>query len=113
MIWNSSIRNRWSKRSLACGAPEHKSKPWGSVSAVSALDARIGISEGDKEKAWPGLLRRRKFWEKRSIDDYWKDLRESDDAFERPRLTPVTVKFDSLVLKKIKMLAKKRGVAKT
>jgi predicted DNA binding CopG/RHH family protein len=52
----------------------------------------------------------RKFWQKHSIADYWKDLRESDDLFERPRLTPVTVKFDPLVLKKIKMLAKKRGL---
>jgi len=52
----------------------------------------------------------RKFWEKHSIADYWKDLRESDDRFERPRLTPVTVKFDPLVLKKIKMPAKKRGI---
>jgi predicted DNA binding CopG/RHH family protein len=52
----------------------------------------------------------RKFWEEHSIADYWKDLRESDDRFERPKLTPVTVKFDPLVLKKIKMLAKKRGI---
>jgi hypothetical protein len=53
--------------------------------------------------------RERKFWKKHSIADYWKDLRESDDTFERPRLTPVTVKFDPLVLRKIKMLARKRG----
>jgi predicted DNA binding CopG/RHH family protein len=52
----------------------------------------------------------RKFWEEHSIADYWKDLRESDDYFERPKLTPVTVKFDPLVLKKIKMLARKRGI---
>ena len=52
----------------------------------------------------------RKFWEEHSIADYWKDLRELDDRFERPKLTPVTVKFDPLVLKKIKMLAKKRGI---
>ena len=52
----------------------------------------------------------RKFWEEHSIADYWKDLRESNDRFERPKLTPVTVKFDPLVLKKIKMLAKKRGI---
>jgi hypothetical protein len=51
----------------------------------------------------------RKFWEEHSIADYWKDLRESDDIFQRPRLTPVTVKFDPPVLRKIKMLAKKRG----
>lgn len=52
----------------------------------------------------------RKFWEKHSLADYWKDLRESGDAFERPRLTPVTLKFDPLVLKKIRMLARKRGI---
>lgn len=52
----------------------------------------------------------RKFWEEHSVADYWNDLRESDDRFERPKLTPVTVKFDPLVLKKIKMLAKKRGI---
>ena len=52
----------------------------------------------------------RKFWEQHPIADYWKDLRESDDTFERPRLTPVTVKFDPLVLRKIKMLARKRGI---
>ena len=52
----------------------------------------------------------RKFWEKHSVADYWNDLLESEDTFERPKLTPVTVKFDPLVLRKIKMLAKKRGV---
>jgi predicted DNA binding CopG/RHH family protein len=52
----------------------------------------------------------REFWEKHSIADYWEDLRESHDTFERPRLTPVTLKFDPIVLKKIKMLAKKRGI---
>lgn len=52
-----------------------------------------------------------KFWEKHSIADYWEDLKESDDRFKRPKLTPVTIKFDPLVLKKIKMLAKKRGIS--
>jgi predicted DNA binding CopG/RHH family protein len=52
----------------------------------------------------------REFWEKHSIADHWEDLRESDDTFERPRLTPVTLKFDPIVLKKIKMLARKRGI---
>ena len=51
-----------------------------------------------------------KFWEKHSIADYWEDLRVSDDTFSRPKLTPVTLKFDPLVLKKIKMLARKRGL---
>ena len=53
----------------------------------------------------------RKFWGKKSIADYWEDLKESDDAFKRPKLTPVTIKFDPLVLKKIKMLARKRGIS--
>lgn len=51
------------------------------------------------------------FWEKHSISEYWDDLEESTDKFERPRLTPVTLKFDPLVLKKLKMLARKRGVS--
>jgi predicted DNA binding CopG/RHH family protein len=53
----------------------------------------------------------RKFWEKRSIADYWDDLRECDDTFKRPALKPVTLKFDPIMLKKIKMLARKRGVS--
>ena len=53
----------------------------------------------------------KKFWEKHSIADYWADLPESDDTFKRPKLTPVTLKFDPLVLKKIKMLARKRGIS--
>jgi predicted DNA binding CopG/RHH family protein len=52
----------------------------------------------------------RQFWEKHSVADYWNDLLESEDTFERPKLTPVTVRFYPLVLRKIKMLAKKRGV---
>ena len=51
------------------------------------------------------------FWAKHSISEYWGELEESADTFERPRLTPVTLKFDPLVLKKLKMLARKRGVS--
>jgi len=51
------------------------------------------------------------FWDKHSISEYWGELEESADTFERPRLTPVTLKFDPLVLKKLKMLARKRGVS--
>jgi predicted DNA binding CopG/RHH family protein len=51
------------------------------------------------------------FWDKHSISEYWGELEESTDTFERPRLTPVTLKFDPLVLKKLKMLARKRGVS--
>ncbi len=52
-----------------------------------------------------------RFWQKHSISEYWGELEESTDTFERPRLTPVTLKFDPLVLKKLKMLARKRGVS--
>jgi len=41
-----------------------------------------------------------KFWKKHSISNYWEDLKETEDAFKRPKLTPVTIKFDPLVLKK-------------
>jgi predicted DNA binding CopG/RHH family protein len=51
------------------------------------------------------------FWENRSIANYWDELKESRDMFKRPKLKPVTLKFDPLVLKKIKMLASKRGVS--
>jgi len=51
------------------------------------------------------------FWENHSIADYWDNLEESGDIFKRPKLTPVTLKFDPLVLKKIKMLARKRSVS--
>jgi len=51
------------------------------------------------------------FWETHLIANYWGDLQESDDTFKRPTLIPVTIRFDPLVLKKIKMLAKKRGLS--
>ena len=53
----------------------------------------------------------RRFWEKHSISSYWADIKESEDTFKRPKLTPVTLKFDPIVLQKIKMLAKKRGLS--
>ncbi len=52
-----------------------------------------------------------KFWGKHSISEYWGELEETADTFKRPKLTPVTLKFDPLVLKKLKMLAQKRGVS--
>jgi len=39
-----------------------------------------------------------RFWEKHSIADYWDDLEDSKDIFKKPKLTPVTLKFDPLVL---------------
>ena len=29
------------------------------------------------------------FWKKHSISNYWEDLKEADDTFQRPKLTPV------------------------
>ena len=52
-----------------------------------------------------------KFWEKHSIAGYWDELEEGKDIFKRPKLRPVTLKFDPLVLEKIKILARKRGVS--
>lgn len=52
-----------------------------------------------------------RFWELHSIADYWDELEEGSDIFKRPKLTPVTLKFDPLVLKKIRMLARKRGIS--
>ena len=52
-----------------------------------------------------------KFWETHSIADYWDELEEDKDIFKRPKLTPITLKFDPLVLEKIKMLARKRGIS--
>ncbi len=51
------------------------------------------------------------FWDKHSISEYWEDIEESTDTFKRPKLTPVTLKFDPLVLKKLKMLSRKRGIS--
>ena len=52
-----------------------------------------------------------RFWERHSISEYWGELEEENDTFIRPKLTPVTLKFDPLLLKKLKMLARKRGVS--
>jgi len=52
-----------------------------------------------------------KFWKKHTIADYWKDLEECNDVFKKPKLKPVTLKFDPLILKKIKLLARKRGIS--
>jgi predicted DNA binding CopG/RHH family protein len=52
-----------------------------------------------------------KFWETHSIADYWDELEEGKDIFKRPKLTPITLKLDPLVLEKIKILARKRGIS--
>jgi vacuolar-type H+-ATPase subunit C/Vma6 len=53
----------------------------------------------------------RKFWETHSISEYWDELEESDDSFKRPGLIPVSLKLDPIVLKKLKLLARKRGIS--
>lgn len=53
----------------------------------------------------------REFWETHSISDYAAELEESDDTFKRPGLIPVSLKFDPLVLKKLKLMARKRGIS--
>jgi len=53
----------------------------------------------------------REFWETHSISDYADELEESDDTFKRPGLIPVSLKFDPLVLKKLKLMARKRGIS--
>jgi predicted DNA binding CopG/RHH family protein len=52
-----------------------------------------------------------KFWGTHSIANYWDSLEECYDTFKRPKLTPVTLKFDPITLKKIKMLARKSGIS--
>jgi hypothetical protein len=49
-----------------------------------------------------------KFWESRSAADYWGGLTECTDTFKLPKLKPVALKFNPLVIKKVKLLAKKR-----
>ena len=51
-----------------------------------------------------------RFWDRHSNGDYWEDLSDSRDTFKRPKLKPVSIKVDPLVLQKVKMLAKKRGL---
>ena len=76
-------------------------------------DDFIGRGGDDRIMKLPDLTsedEERAFWKKRSIADYWEDLTETDDTFGRPKLTSVTLRFDPLLLKKIKMLADKRGI---
>jgi len=64
-----------------------------------------------KIPAFKNELEEIKFWESRSTADYWGELTECTDSFKRPKLKPVTLKFDPLLIKKIKLLANKRGVS--
>jgi len=53
----------------------------------------------------------REFWATHSSADYWGDMEESDDTFERPKLKSVSLKLDPGMLEKIKVIARKRGLS--
>jgi len=51
-----------------------------------------------------------KYWEKPSTAEYCDDLSECSDTFKRPKLKPVTLKFDPLCLKNQYTLEKAKAV---
>jgi len=91
----------------------------GIAKVITAMDMdnktrKLYRERGKKWKKIPAFKTEegeRRFRGKHSIADYWDDLRDSNDKFRRPRLKPVTLKFDPLVLKKLKMLARERGIS--
>lgn len=52
-----------------------------------------------------------KFFDTHSLADYIEDTEESDDVFIRPKLMPVSLKIDPNFVKKLKMMAKRRGIS--
>jgi predicted HicB family RNase H-like nuclease len=50
------------------------------------------------------------FWDTHSSADYWEDMEESDDTFKRPVLKPLSIKIDPNMFRKIKAMAKKKGL---
>ena len=51
------------------------------------------------------------FWDSHDFTDFVKDTEECDDTFVRPILKPTSLRLDPLMLKKIKALARKKGLA--
>lgn len=51
-----------------------------------------------------------KFWDTHSSADYWQDMEPCDDTFERPTLKPLSIKIDPNMLRKIKALARRKGL---
>lgn len=52
-----------------------------------------------------------KFFDTHSLADYIEDTEESNDVFIRPKLMPVSLKIDPNFVKKLKMMAKRRGIS--
>lgn len=51
------------------------------------------------------------FFDTHSLADYIEDTERCDDVFIRPKLTPVSLKMDPNLIKKLKMMAKRRGIS--
>lgn len=52
-----------------------------------------------------------KFFDAHGLADYIEDTEECDDVFIRPKLTPVSLKMDPNFVKKLKMMARRRGIS--
>ncbi|MBM4334047.1 MAG: hypothetical protein FJ117_22995 [Deltaproteobacteria bacterium] len=53
----------------------------------------------------------RDFWETHSSVDYWDDMEECDDSFKRLKLKSISLKLDPGLLKRIRIIAHKRGLS--
>jgi len=53
----------------------------------------------------------REFWETHSSADYWGDMEECDDTFKKPKLQSISLKLDPGLLKRIRLIAHKRGLS--
>jgi len=51
------------------------------------------------------------FFDTHSLADYIEDTEECDDVFTRPKLMPVSLKMDPNFVKKLKIMAKRRGIS--
>lgn len=50
------------------------------------------------------------FWDTHSSAEFWEEMEESDETFKRPVLQPLSIKIDPNMLRKIKSLARKKGL---
>ncbi len=51
------------------------------------------------------------FWETNDFTDYADDTVECDDTFKRPNLKATTLRLDPLMVKKLKAMARKKGLS--
>lgn len=51
------------------------------------------------------------FFDTHSLADYVEDTEKCDDIFIRPKLIPISLKMDPNLIKKLKMMAKRRGIS--